>query len=93
MSRRRKVLIGVVAAIGFGLAFVVLHDLVLYRTMSVLPNEYCRVSTDSASERKLESGELTTNEADSGCRQGEVHLCSYQRFVLGEVIEVKSQPC
>lgn len=75
----------------FGL--VALHDVVLYRRLSVLPNEYCRVSAASAVERGLEPGDLTTSEADSGCREGEVHLCGYQRLVLAEVIEVREQPC
>lgn len=76
-----------------GLVFVVLHDLVLYRTLSIAPWEYCRVSEESAAERGLSPGDLTTSEADSGCRGGEDHLCGYSRIVLAEVIEVRQQPC
>lgn len=68
-------------------------DLVLYRRLSFLPNEYCRVFEASAEERGLQPGDLTTSEADSSCREGEVHLCGYQRLVLTEVIEVRGQPC
>lgn len=86
-------LIIVASAATLVLGLLSLHDLVLYRTFSFLPNEYCRVSGASAEERGLRPGDLTTSEADSGCRDGEVHLCGYQRLVLTEVIEVREQPC
>lgn len=69
-----------------------LHDALLYRALSVWPVDYCR-SERSASERELAPGDLTTSEADSGCRGGEVHLCGYPWIVLAEVIEARSQPC
>ncbi len=79
--------------VGFGIALVGLHDLVLYRALSVWPIDYCRVSEESASERQLAPGDLTTSEADSGCRTGEAHLCGYPRIVLAEVIEERQPPC
>lgn len=92
MNRRRALII-VASVATFAVGLLALHDLVLYRSLSFLPNEYCRVSEASAGERGLVPGDLTTSEADSGCRQGEVHLCGYQRLVLAEVIEVRQQPC
>lgn len=70
-----------------------LHDLVLYRTLDVLPTDYCQVSAQSAAERQLPAGEFTTSEADSGCRAGEVHFCGYHRILLSEVIQERPQPC
>ena len=93
VTKRRRVLTIVCSVAALVIGLVALHDLVLYRKLSFLPNEYCRVSEVSAAERGLQSGDLTTTEADSGCREGEVHLCGYQRFVLAEVIEVRRQPC
>jgi hypothetical protein len=93
VSRRRRALIVLAVIAGLGLALVGLHDLVLYRALSVAPVDYCRVSEDSASERQLAPGDLTTSEADSGCRTGEVHLCGYPRIVLAEVIEERQPPC
>lgn len=85
------ILIASVATTVLGL--LALYDLVLYRSLSFVPNEYCSVSEASADERGRQPGDLTTSEADSGCREGEVHLCGYQRIVLAEVVQVREQPC
>lgn len=92
MGRRRLRVIGVSMA-SLVLGVVVVHDLALYRTMSIGPKEYCRVSEASSAERGLPTDSITTNSADSGCRSGEEHLCMYQRFVLSDVFDVREPPC
>ena len=87
MRRRKKALVVVLVSVGLVLMFVGLNDLVFYRTWSIMPVDYCRVSEESAAERGLAAGEITTSEADSGCLPGELHLCGYPRLVLSEVIE------
>ena len=93
MLTRRRALILVAAVALLAIAIVGLHDLVLYRSWDVLPTEYCQVSEESAGERQLPAGELTSSEADSGCRTGEVHFCGYHRILLSEVIEERPPPC